>query len=80
MAKTIYCIKIFLFWKEFNLKKEEDIGLCKMCVFLIHFYIKTWIRCSNPVETPYFQFLKDLLEYNNFDKDICKSYYYKYIL
>jgi len=35
-------------------------------------YIKAWIHCSNPVDAPHndFQFLKDLLEYENINKDI----------
>lgn len=35
-------------------------------------YIKAWICCLNPVKAPHndFQFLKDLLEYENIDKDI----------
>lgn len=67
MAKAIYCLKIFLFRKEFTLTEEEETGIRDVCVFLVTLYVKAWINAPNSIEAPRqdLEFLKNLFEYKN---------------
>lgn len=52
LAKGIYCLKIFMFKKQFSLKKKEIDGLRRICIFIVCFYIKAWYRAPIAITAP----------------------------
>lgn len=40
MAKSIYCLKIFLFRHQFKLTKKEEKGIKDICNFTVTIYVK----------------------------------------
>lgn len=65
MAKAIYCLKIFMFRKQFHLRTEEEQKLRDICIFIVKVYVESWFRCPNAVAGPFndFIFLKALADY-----------------
>ncbi|KYN06617.1 hypothetical protein ALC62_02431 [Cyphomyrmex costatus] len=65
MAKTIYCLKIYLFRKQFPITKSELAALRQFNIFTVGIYLKNWYTCQNATLAPVndLQLMKDLLEY-----------------
>src|ERR1044072_9120316 len=57
MGKVIYCMKIYLFRREFKLTASETKNLQKFCLFAAHIYVQAWISCPVAADAP----LNDLL-------------------
>lgn len=74
MAKAIYCLKIFLFRKQFKLTARELKALRDICIFLVRMYIQAWIGCTNAIASPNqdFNFIIDAVEYSKVDAAISK--------
>lgn len=72
MAKSIYCLKIFLYRENFCLTADEKIGVRDICIFLVRVYIKFWFSATNAIEAPRLDLecLKSLYEYRNINSDI----------
>ncbi|XP_076298843.1 uncharacterized protein LOC143217957 [Lasioglossum baleicum] len=66
MAKAIYCLKIYLFRKEFTLTSKEVTGIRDICIFLANLYLKAWIRAPFAIEAPRqdLEFLQNLYAYH----------------
>ena len=41
-----------MFCSQFKLSRQEEQGLCVMCVFTIKVYLKPWIEASFPTSAP----------------------------
>ncbi|KAE9521836.1 hypothetical protein AGLY_017771 [Aphis glycines] len=72
MAKAIYCLKIYIFRKQFDLKQREEISISSICVFIVKLYVKVWFKASLTSCAPLqdLTFLKDLIKYQSVDKSI----------
>jgi hypothetical protein len=53
MAKGIYCLKIYLFRRQFKLTAYELQGLRRICLFIITIYAKIWLKAPNSSDAPY---------------------------
>ena len=65
MAKLIYCLKIFLFRKQFKLRAKELSGLQAFNIFVVKVYIRHWFLCQVAVYAPLndLTLLKTLIKY-----------------
>lgn len=72
MTKAIYCLKMFIFWKQFNLTEQENMSLEAICVFLVRVYCKAWFNAPKAQLAPKqdLEMLQSLLEYDTIDKEI----------
>lgn len=70
MAKTIYCLKIYLFREQFKLSSKELKNLEIFNDFVVEVYLKAWFCCPNPITAPKndLQLLKTILLYKNKNK------------
>jgi len=75
ISKAIYSLKIFIFRKQFKLKKNEEDSIRSICIFLIRLYIKAWFCAPIASLAPFqdLQFLKSLVDYENIHKNISQS-------
>lgn len=46
MAKSIYFVKIWMFWGQFKLTKREEEGIRKVCIFTVRVYIGAWFQAQ----------------------------------
>ncbi|XP_050547295.1 uncharacterized protein LOC126908982 [Daktulosphaira vitifoliae] len=81
MAKSLYCLKLFLFRHQFKITQREDKCLKRFCCFIIKCYPESWFLCSN---APTFTmndigFLKKLYFYKNDDKEVAEKAIMKFI-
>lgn len=69
MAKALYCLKIFLFRKQFKIPEKEMRGLGAICVFIIRFYLKLWFQSTKPQSAARLdlQFIQDMIRYIKVD-------------
>lgn len=44
MAKAIYCLKMFIFRRQFKMSKEEESSVRAIYVFLVKIYCKAWFN------------------------------------
>lgn len=65
MAKIIYCLKIYLFRKQFSLSASELSALRNFNLFAVKIYLKNWFECPKATLAPAndLQMMKDLLKY-----------------
>ncbi|XP_050521710.1 uncharacterized protein LOC126894618 [Daktulosphaira vitifoliae] len=72
MAKALYCLKIFIFRKQFNLTQKEGMSISSICIFIIRLYVRAWFNAPLASNAPYqdLNFLKDLVNYQSIDKNI----------
>jgi len=61
ISKIIYCLKIYMFRSQFELKPEVLEGLKTFSVFIVKVYIKYWFTSSNAASAP----TNDLKAYEN---------------
>ena len=76
MAKAIYCLKIFLFRKQFLTDRKEDELKCRdVCIFIVRLYVQAWFCAPEAPQAPSqdLKFLKDLHEYKTIDKNISEA-------
>jgi hypothetical protein len=52
MSRAIYCLKIYIFRKQFSLSSSEKNTIRNICVFIIRFYLKAWFNCTMPAKAP----------------------------
>jgi hypothetical protein len=74
MAKIIYCLKMFLFRLQFELKKTEVLNLKNFTLFIIWIYLKVWYTSTDASGAPLndLNFLKYLNKYGNSSNGIYK--------
>lgn len=53
MSKAIYCLKIWMFRKQFVLKTEEEKMIRYVSLFVVMVYAKYWFVSSIPTSAPY---------------------------
>lgn len=72
MSKAIYCLKMFLFRKQFKFYSNELIGIRDTCLFIVTTYIRHWFTAELAPEAPYqdFNFLMKLHKYKDIDEGI----------
>lgn len=75
MAKVIYCLKIYMFRKQFKLTPKEAKGLERFNDFSTRLYMKVWFCCSNAADAPFMdlEFLKHLDLVKNECKEISEA-------
>lgn len=80
MAKAIYCLKIFLFRREFDLAVKDRKALSNLCIFIVSIYVEMWFSASSAAQAPYkdFQLLKKLDSFKNIDADISQVALHKF--
>lgn len=52
LAKAIYCLKMFIFRKQFHLSKKELNALREVCVFIVTTYIQGWYIAPAGINAP----------------------------
>ena len=73
MAKAIYCLKIYIFRKQYLLDKNDVEVKCRdVCIFIVRVYVKAWFCASLAAQVPNqdLKFLKCLCEYRRIDESI----------
>lgn len=75
LSKAIYCLKIFLFQKEFKLKKREIDGLREICKFIICFYVKIWFDAPRAIKAPSqdLTLIQELIKYRKFNARVSET-------
>lgn len=75
MARSIYCLKIFLLKSQLTLCNEKKKALTYVCIFIVKLFVKPWINCSDVIRAPYqdLSFLKSLKNFENIDKIISNA-------
>ena len=74
MGKVIYCMKIYLFRREFELTASETKNLQEFCLFAAHIYVQAWISCPVAADAP----LNELLLFRRIKTLFVYSEYYYY--
>ena len=79
MAKIIYCIKIYIFRNQFQLRAGELNSLRQFNVFIIRVYLKKWYTCQSSALAPLndLQMLKQLIQYIFINSKIAEVTYEK---
>lgn len=52
MAKIIYCMKIYIFRNQLQLKAKDLNGLREFNIFIVTVYLQNWYTCQSPVLAP----------------------------
>jgi len=67
MSKIIYCLKIYIFRSQLEIKHEVLEGLKTFNVFIVKVFIKYWFTPPNAASVPTndFNFINDLKAYEN---------------
>lgn len=75
LSKALYCLKIYLFRKQFKLSAAELDILRRICVFIVLFYVKIWFGAPNAIKAPNsdLQLIKDLIDYRKIHSDIANA-------
>lgn len=81
MAKALYCLKIFLFRKQFKITQREEKALKRLCCFIIKCYAESWFLTPNGITAPMndIMFLKKLELYKINDKEVAEKAITKFI-
>lgn len=66
MGKGLYCMKIYLFRKQFKLTSAERDSLRRINIFTVTIYVKHWFECPNAADAPMndLSFIQKLLTYH----------------
>lgn len=72
ISKAIYCLKMYLFRKQFKLETLDEQRLEVLCIFIIKYYVKAWISCESGIHAPNndLHFLKAINSFQSVDRDI----------
>lgn len=54
LAKAIYCLKIYMFRKQFLISDHDVKALREICIFLVLFYLEAWFVATDPIKAPNF--------------------------
>lgn len=76
MSKAIYCLKIYMFQKQFNVGSKKELrGLGDVCSFISIVYVKAWFEAPCPIKAPVqdLNFLKSLISYKNINAKISNA-------
>ncbi|XP_050532291.1 uncharacterized protein LOC126900540 [Daktulosphaira vitifoliae] len=75
MSRAIYCLKIYLYRKQYLLKTFEINAIRNICIFIIRFYLKAWFNCTEPSKAPNndLNFIKELKLYEKEQPLIAKA-------
>ena len=75
MAKGIYCLKIFLFRRQFVLSKREMNALRRICLFTCPIYSSLWFAAPMPTSAPIndLKMLQLIDEFSNVDSQIAST-------
>lgn len=75
LSKALYCLKIYLFRKQFKVSATVLDILRKICVFIVLFYVKIWFSAPNAIKAPNsdLKLIKDLIEYRKIHPDIANA-------
>lgn len=81
MCKGIYCLKIYIFQKQFKMTKAEITPLKMICCFIVKCYIEFWFRSLNAIQAPYndILFLRTLENYKADNKQVAELAIKKFI-
>ncbi|CAH1109668.1 unnamed protein product [Psylliodes chrysocephalus] len=52
LSKAIYCLKLFMFKKQFKINARELPQLRDICLFIVTIYVKAWCQCPNAIKAP----------------------------
>lgn len=74
MAKAIYCLKMFMFRRQFKMSNKEESSLRAISVFLVKIYCKAWFNAPKAHLAPKqdLDVLHSLLDYKECDNDIAE--------
>lgn len=74
MAKIIYCLKIYIFRKFFDLTEDQLCALRIINVFVIHIYIEYWFTCELPTYASRndLKLLQDIQAYSKVNPDVSR--------
>lgn len=73
MEKAIYCLKIFIFRKQFLVdNKVEESKYRDVCIFIIRVYVRAWFCAPYAALAPKqdLEFIKSLYNYRSIDQNI----------
>lgn len=75
LSKALYCLKIYLFRKQFKVSAAVLDSLRKICVFIVLFYVKIWFSAPDAIKAPNsdLQLIKDLVEYRKIHPKIANA-------
>lgn len=82
MAKSIYCLKIFLFRKQFGYIRKNDLILIgEICVFLVSVYVRAWFSAPNTIDAPLndINFLKSLVDFKKINEAVANIAILKFL-
>lgn len=62
MAKIIYSIKLYMFRKQLQLQRAEQIAQKSFLIFFLKIYLRNWFQAENCIASPRndLKMLKDL--------------------
>lgn len=75
LAKSIYCLKMFLFKKQLMFKARAIEGLRHVCIFILRFYVKAWFDAPNAIKAPNqdLTLLQDLIRFKKHNPNISNA-------
>ncbi|CAH0562819.1 unnamed protein product [Brassicogethes aeneus] len=81
MAKSIYCLKIFMFRDQFKLTKNELKAITEICVFVVTIYVRCWFQAPVATSAPRndLWLLKNLKKFENINKAMSKKALTKFL-
>jgi hypothetical protein len=67
-----YCLKIYIFRKQFHVTKTQENAYRNTCIFIISAYNEKWFYSHVAIEVPYqdILFIQSLINYENIEKQI----------
>lgn len=77
MAKIIYCLKIYIFRKQFKLTAHDLAAIHDFNVFIVEVYFKKWYTCQVSISAPLndLKLLKELINYKSINKKVSEHTY-----
>ena len=81
MAKSIYCLKMFIFRKQFSMSKFEVNACRSVSIFIVKVYIRAWFCAPSSYKAPYqdLNFFKQLFNYIIIDANISRCTLRKFL-
>lgn len=75
LSKALYCLKIYMFRRQFKISIKEVNDLRKICVFIVLFYVKIWFIAPNAIKAPNsdLELVKNLIQYRDIHPDVANA-------
>ncbi|KYM96042.1 hypothetical protein ALC62_13306, partial [Cyphomyrmex costatus] len=75
LSKALYCLKMYIFRRQFALKVREARGLHDICTFIVTIYVNAWFSAPLAVRAPNhdLKLLQSLIAYRNTNADIAAA-------